>query len=165
MSRLPHDDSPVKESVALVIRDPAAPDRVLLVQRPDDDEDLPGVWGLPAASLAAGETWREAAVRAGREKLNVALEIVGVVNRGTRQRATYTLSMQLVEARIARGSPDPAAGPVPPGSTRYQSWRWGRTDEVRPAAARGSLCSRLLLELSSDPAARTVHPSRGMEET
>ena len=27
-----------------------------VVRRPDDDESLPGVWGLPAASLGEGES-------------------------------------------------------------------------------------------------------------
>ena len=40
----------LKRSVSLVIEDGG---RVLLVRRPDDDDDLPGVWGLPAASSRA----------------------------------------------------------------------------------------------------------------
>ena len=58
----------LKRSVSLVIEDG---DRVLLVRRPDDDADLPGVWGLPAASLAKGESQEDAVRRAGREKLGV----------------------------------------------------------------------------------------------
>src|SRR5690606_2237065 len=45
-----------KRSVAVLIRHPDDATQVLLVQRPDDDEDLPGVWGLPAATLRDGET-------------------------------------------------------------------------------------------------------------
>lgn len=141
----------VKHSVSLAIRDPAQPGAVLIVQRPDDDEDLPGVWGLPAASLREGEDWRTAAVRAGREKLGVDLHIDGILNSGTREREHYTLVMNLVGARIATGTPDVAGAPVPPGSTRYQAARWGVAADVRPAAERGSLCSRLLLEV--DPGA------------
>ena len=44
---------------------------MLLVRRPDDDESLPGVWGLPAASLAEGESEQDAVRRAGLEKLGV----------------------------------------------------------------------------------------------
>ena len=135
----------VKHSVALVIRNDAG--EVLLVQRPLDDEDLPGVWGLPAASLAPGETSADAAVRAGLEKLDVALAIGAVLNRGSRERTGYTLAMDLLEARIVEGEPDTAAAPVAPGTTRYRAWRWGRDEEVRPAAERGSLCSTLLLEV------------------
>jgi 8-oxo-dGTP diphosphatase len=117
------------------------------VQRPDDDEDLPGVWGLPAASLAPGEDCTDAAQRVGRAKLGVQLDIGDVLNAGVRQRADYVLSMRLIDARIREGTPDPARAPVPAGSTRYQAWRWGAAEDVRPAAERGSLCSRLLLEL------------------
>ena len=48
-----------------------SPEGLLLVRRPDDDDDLPGVWGLPAASLAEGESEEDAVRRAGREKLGV----------------------------------------------------------------------------------------------
>ena len=51
-----------KRSVSLVIE---GPDGLLLVRRPDDDESLPGVWGLPAASLAQGESEEDAVRRAG----------------------------------------------------------------------------------------------------
>ena len=64
MQTAPEASSPrVKRSVALVIR--RAPDdpRVLLVQRPPDDEDLPDTWGLPAGSLRPGESWTEAVAR------------------------------------------------------------------------------------------------------
>ena len=49
------------------------PEGLLLVRRPDDDENLPGVWGLPAVSLAAGESEEDAVRRAGRDKLGVEL--------------------------------------------------------------------------------------------
>ena len=63
--------TPLKRSVSLVIEGPAG---VLLVLRPDDDDSLPGLWGLPAASLRAGESEQEALARAGREKLGVDVE-------------------------------------------------------------------------------------------
>jgi 8-oxo-dGTP diphosphatase len=158
MSRT-HDPSPsVRHAVALAIRDAARPGALLLVQRPDDDEDLPGVWGLPATSLAPGEDWIDAAQRAGREKLGVQLDIGDVLNTGSRQRPGYLLSMRLVAARILSGAPDTANAPVAPGSTRYRAWRWGSDDDVRPAAERGSLCSRLLLERQAG-SARGVRPA------
>ena len=46
----------MKRSISLVIEGSGG---ILLVRRPDDDESLPGVWGLPAASLRAGESERE----------------------------------------------------------------------------------------------------------
>ena len=52
------------------------PHGLLLVRRPEDDESLPGVWGLPAASLAGSESEEDAVRRAGREELGV--EVVPV---------------------------------------------------------------------------------------
>ena len=57
-----------KRSVSLVID---GPEGLLLVRRPDDDEDLPGVWGLPAVTLAENESEEDAVRRAGRDKLGV----------------------------------------------------------------------------------------------
>ena len=47
----------VKQSVALALFDEFG--RLLAVQRPEDDEDLPDAWGLPASTLRAGESWEE----------------------------------------------------------------------------------------------------------
>jgi ADP-ribose pyrophosphatase YjhB (NUDIX family) len=133
----------VKRAVSLAIRDAARPGRVLLVQRPSDDEDLPDVWGLPAASLAPGESWEEAALRAGRDKLGVTLRMDAVLREGSLERAAYTLEMRLFAATIVAGTPDVPQDVA--GVTQYQAWRWGEPADVEPAAARGSLCSQLLL--------------------
>ncbi|HEX9107901.1 MAG TPA: NUDIX domain-containing protein [Longimicrobiales bacterium] len=134
---------PVKRSVSFAIFHPADASRVLVVQRPHDDEDLPDAWGLPAGSLRGDESWVDAVRRAGREKLGVELEVTGELNRGTLERAHYTLEMRLLEARIVSGTPvvpQPVAG-----VTQYQAWRWATSDVLEPAAAAGSLCSRLFL--------------------
>ena len=116
---------------------------VLIVQRPPDDADLPDAWGLPAASLRAGEDWEAAARRAAREKLGVEVDIGPELNRGAIQRAGYTLEMRLFQATITTGAP---AVPQPfPDVTQYQAWRWGTAADLQPAADRGSLCCRLYL--------------------
>jgi 8-oxo-dGTP pyrophosphatase MutT (NUDIX family) len=122
---------PPKQSVSLVIE---GPDGLLLVRRPDDDESLPGVWGLPAASLAAGESQEDAVRRAGREKLGVEVEPVRPVgSEGT---------MTDWEVRVVEGTPSvPQQGP----NTQYAERRFGDPGELVPAARRGSLCSRALL--------------------
>lgn len=135
----------VKRSVALAIRDAARPGMLLLVQRPPDDEDLSDVWGLPAASLTGEETPADAARRAGRDKLAVELDIGAVLNEGTKSRNDYRLHMQLLDARISSGTPD-IEGARADGTTRYQAWRWGPVSDLAPAAALGSLCSRLALD-------------------
>lgn len=130
----------IKRSVSVAI---AAGDRVLIVQRPHDDEDLPNAWGLPAASLRAGENWVAAVKRAGREKLGVELEVGKELQRGSLERKDYTLEMRLYEARLAAHEP---VVPQPDTTvTQYQSWRWGTARDLEPAAEKGSLCCRLYL--------------------
>jgi ADP-ribose pyrophosphatase YjhB (NUDIX family) len=134
----------VKRAVSLGITDTRQPGALLLVQRPDDDADLPGVWGLPAASLGEGESWEDAARRAGREKLGVELTLHGVMQRGTLQRVGYMLDMWLYGAEIATGELH-----VPQATadvTQYQAWRWGAPAALQPAAEGGSLCSQLYLQ-------------------
>ena len=149
---------PIKRSIAVVVSaGPAATPgvkaglhswrarthAVLLVRRPPDDEDLPDAWGLPAGSLRAGESWEEAVRRAGREKLGVELRPGPLLGEGDLERRDYILRMRLYAAELAAGQP---AVPQPlPGVTQYAAWAWGPVDRLRPAAGRGSLCSRLCL--------------------
>jgi 8-oxo-dGTP diphosphatase len=132
----------VKRSVSLAIRD--ADGGLLLVQRPPDDEELPGAWGLPAATLQHGESCEAAVERAARDKLGIDVRPGRVLGRGEQERAGYRLEMRLYEATLLGGEPH-VPQPVP-GVTQYSGWRWGLDDDVRPAAERGSLCSRLMLE-------------------
>jgi 8-oxo-dGTP diphosphatase len=143
--------APVRRAVALAIRRAGAPDELLIVRRPPDDPDLPDHWGVPAASLRPDESWEAAVRRAASGKLGVEVAAGTVLNEGRLERKGYTLHMRLHDAAITAGAP---AVPGPdPGVTQYAAWRWGRPDELRPAAAAGSLCSRLLLE-QHDRAAR-----------
>ena len=130
---------PLKRSVSLVIEGPAG---LLLVRRPDDDESLPDAWGLPAASLRPGEDERDAVVRAGREKLGVELELVGVLAEECAERAGHEIAMRDWTVRISGGEPSvPQAG----DGTQYVDLRWGRPADLAPAARAGSLCARALL--------------------
>ncbi len=132
----------MKRSVSLAIYD--AEDRLLIVQRPPDDEDLPDVWGLPAASLRSGESWDDAALRAARDKLGIEIDGIEWLHAGSQQRGDAGLEMRLARAQIVNGEPDV---PQPDASvTQYVAWRWGTGDELVPGAERGSLCCRLLLE-------------------
>ena len=111
-----------------------SPDGVLLVRRPDDDESLPGVWGLPAASLFGDESEEDAVRRAGREKLGVEVLPLQPIGRDG--------GMTDWEARIVAGRP---SVPQPGPNTQYAELRWGDPRDLVPAARRGSLCSRVLL--------------------
>ena len=142
----------VRRSVAVAIPHPDDAGRVLVVQRPSDDPDLPLAWGLPAASLRAGESWDDAVRRAGREKLGVELRVGGLLREGTRERPGYTLRMRLYGATLHAGTP---ATPQPfPDVTQYVAWRWDLPAALEPAARQGSLCSRLFLDptRAADPA-------------
>jgi 8-oxo-dGTP diphosphatase len=110
------------------------PEGLLLVRRPDDDESLPGLWGLPAVSLANGESEEDAVRRAGREKLGVEVEPLEPVGSEG--------SMTDWEARVSAGEP---AVPQPGPNTQYTMLRWGEPAELVPAAREGSLCCRVLL--------------------
>jgi ADP-ribose pyrophosphatase YjhB (NUDIX family) len=130
---------PLKRSVALVIEGSGG---VLLVRRPDDDESLPGVWGLPAATLRAGEREEEALRRAGREKLGVALVPLRAIGEEEGERPGYRLLMRDWEVAIESGEP---TVPQAAGGTQYVEARWGELGDLAPAARAGSLCARLLL--------------------
>lgn len=136
----------MKEAVACVVYRDAARREALIVRRPDDDPDLPGIWGLPAASLRPGEPWEDAVARAGREKLGVRLAPERVLARGEQARSGHVLRMRLYEARVEEGAPH-VPQPVP-GVTQYSAWRWGDAATLAPGAAQGSLCCRLFIEMN-----------------
>ena len=60
--------------------------RFYTLLRPPTDEDLPNVWGLPAATLRPGETWADAIKRIGLEKLGVQLKVGGELQHGSIER-------------------------------------------------------------------------------
>jgi 8-oxo-dGTP diphosphatase len=135
---------PVRCSVAAVVRDEAG--RFLAVRRPPDDEHLPDVWGLPAVTLAGGELPEEGLRRVGREKLGAAIEPVRFVGIRSADRGAYELILMDIEARLS-GSGQPDVRRASTAGTRYVDQRWERSPELLvPAAARGSLCARILLE-------------------
>jgi ADP-ribose pyrophosphatase YjhB (NUDIX family) len=136
---------PLKRSVSLVIEGHGG---LLLVRRPDDDDSLPGVWGLPAASLREGESEVEALRRAGRDKLGVELELLGPIGEEEGERADHRIAMRDWAAAIAAGEP---AVPQPREGTQYVDWRWGEPGELAEAARAGSLCARVLLRSVGSP--------------
>jgi ADP-ribose pyrophosphatase YjhB (NUDIX family) len=130
---------PLKRSVSLVIEGPAG---LLLVRRPEDDESLPGQWGLPAATLRPGEGEVDAVRRAGRDKLGVEVRPLQPLGDAEDERPAYRIAMHDWEVEIVAGEP---VVPQPGDGTQYESCRWGDPVELVPAARRGSLCARVLL--------------------
>lgn len=126
---------------------------VLAVLRPDEPgEELPGVWGLPAVTLRAGESPEEGLRRLGREKLGAELTPLRPLAEGEQRRAGYTLRMTLYEASIAGEPHLPQRTPDASG-TLYDAIDWLPTPAFREAAGRGSLCCQLFLEYTGSGAA------------
>ena len=147
-----------KQAVALVIYDK---DRrhLLAVKRPPEDDRLPNIWGLPAATLRVGESYEAAAVRTGQEKLGVKIRIVAEIGEGTTDRSDHILHMKEFEVEVTEGTPSvpqpiahsvaqpiaqPTAQPIQ-GVTQYVACKWGEPNDLVEATRKGSLCCRLYL--------------------
>lgn len=131
---------PIKNAISYVIYNKDR--KFLSVKRPDDDIDLPGMWGLPAGNVKDGETFEEAVLRSGRQKLGVELRIAKYINEGELERKDYILHMKLYEAEIVHGEP---SVPQQAEGTQYQAWKWAAADDIKETAQKGSLCCRLYL--------------------
>jgi ADP-ribose pyrophosphatase YjhB (NUDIX family) len=135
----------LKESVATVIPHRGTDGRILLVQRPTTaNEELPGVWGLPAASLRQGEDDFAALKRIGRQKLGRELTPLRMIAQGRSQRSDYDLDMRLYQALL--GDEPELASSTDESVTLYTDWRWGKPEDLRDGAAKGSLCCQLAID-------------------
>ncbi len=133
----------IRHAVAAVIR--RSDGLVLAVRRPDEPgEELPGLWGLPATTLAEGESPEDSVRRLGREKLGVALTPRRALAQGEQERAGYTLRMTVYEASLA-GEPHLPERTSRALGTLYEALGWLPETSFRRAADAGSLCCRLLL--------------------
>jgi hypothetical protein len=126
---------PVKHSIAVVVRDG---NQVLAIRRPDDDDELPGIWGLPAGTFRDSETLDDLIRRIGSDKLGVSFRPLRKLAEGAHDRERYRLEMELWEAAMT-GTPDIAG--------RIQ-WKWTSFDGLKHGSEQGSLCCRLALEAS-----------------
>jgi hypothetical protein len=120
----------VKHSVAVVA---FRAGQVLSVRRPDNDDELPGIWGLPAGTLREFESTAALIHRIGRGKLGAEVVPVRLLAQGTQERPNYVLEMELWEVRIK-------------GDPILPEWKWAAVDVLRPGADSGSLCCRLALQ-------------------
>ena len=118
--------------------------KILIVQRPSNDEDLPNMWGLPAGTIKDNETNQDAIIRSGRDKLGVELEVVRFIDKDDLEREKYILHMEDYEAKIISGKPE--APQKIEGITQYSAWRWGVPDDLKKIAGKGSLCTQIYLK-------------------
>lgn len=122
---------------------------MLTVLRPDDDEDLPGIWGLPATSIKLDESDVTAANRLGSRKLGAELTIGALLAEGTHEKLTNRLAMRLYEASLGVASPVlPASKNHDDGTTYYTEWKWAPRDSLSEGARMGSLCCKLALQIN-----------------
>ena len=128
----PPDPKPAKHSVAVLV---VQNDNILTVKRPENDDELPGIWGLPAGTCRQGELPEDVVRRIGREKLGVRLEPIGLLLTGTQERPAYVLKMELFEARME-------------GVPKHREWKWAPRSVLRDGQVRGSLCCHLALTLA-----------------
>src|SRR4030095_13385567 len=120
----------VKHSVAVMV---ARADRLLSIRRPQDDDELPGVWGLPAGTVRGVETIEDVILRIGRDKLGVELTPTRKLSSGVQNRAEYQLEMELWEASME-------------GTPTRGDCQWAALDLLRPGMAAGSLCCKLAIQ-------------------
>jgi len=123
----------MKRSVAVMVFNG---DKVLSIRRSDEDDELPGIWGLPAGTFRGAETINDLIMRIGRDKLGVELEPVRKLTSGRQFRSQYLLEMDLWEAAMK-------------GRPVHPEWRWESIESLRPGAAAGSLCCELALQKKS----------------
>ena len=120
---------PLKHSVAVLIRNG---DLILSTRRPDDDDELPGIWGLPAGSYEEAETVEDLIRRIGRDKLGVSLSPKRKLVDGAQDRERYRLQMELWESEM-KGLPGKA------------EWKWTTLETLQDGSNRGSLCCSLAI--------------------
>jgi ADP-ribose pyrophosphatase YjhB (NUDIX family) len=124
---------PVKHSVAVLI---FQGNEVLAIRRSEKDDELPGIWGLPAGTLRGAETVQEVISRIGRDKLWVNLTPVRRLAAGSEDRPKYRLVMELWEALMD-------------GIPTYPEWQWASLEVLRPGMEAGSLCCKLAIQIKS----------------
>jgi len=135
----------IKYVVAVALKMTQDSDEFLVVKRPDDDPDLGGHWGLPAASMKEGELPEQAAQRVCKEKLDceaVAVRFMGLMHQ---KRNSYDIFLMDVEMILSDGqTADVHNGHTE--NTAYVDQKW-TTDpmDLMASAKGGSCCSSIFL--------------------
>ncbi|MCW1907903.1 MAG: NUDIX domain-containing protein [Candidatus Saccharibacteria bacterium] len=135
----------IKYVVAVILKNKQKPDEFLVVRRPDDDLDLGGHWGFPAATMKDGELPEQAAKRICMEKLNcdaAATRFLGIM---FQKRNSYDIFLMDVEMEISDGQ-QPDVHSATTEHTAYVDQKWSTDPEdLRASANGGSCCSSIFL--------------------
>lgn len=124
-------------SSGCVIRNILDWNKMVLVKRNGKDRYLPLVWSFPAGYVEENERVEDAARRAGREKLNLELQIGKLIGRGNMDRGDHVLHMEVFDSWILSG--DINLRRNRDHINEYVSWEWGEKYELEEAARKGSL--------------------------
>ena len=137
--------------MSLAIRTKRVPsDHVLLVQRPKNEEDFPGEWGLPASSCENKDSLESDAVKTAAEKLGIRVILGTKLASGTQKRHDHILEMTLYDAWMPEQKIDLEKMNQNESKTFYTDFKWGHSSELGKTAEMGSLCSQLLIENSKN---------------
>lgn len=135
----------VKYVVAVILKNRDNPDEFLVVKRPDDDPDLGGHWGFPAATMKPGELPEETAKRVCKEKLSCDADASRFLGIMFQKRNSYDIFLMDVGMLVAEEQqPDVHAASTE--NTAYVDQKWS-TDpmDLMPSAKAGSCCSSIFL--------------------
>lgn len=135
----------IKYVVAVVLTNKNNPDEFLVVKRPDDDPDLRGSWGLPAATMVTDELPEQAALRVCKEKLNcqaVPKRFLGLM---FQKRNSYDIFLMDIEMELT-GDAVPDVLKADTEHTAYVEQKWTSDPmDLMPSAQHGSCCSSIFL--------------------
>jgi len=135
----------IKYVVAVALKKTQDSDEFLVVKRPDDDPDLGGHWGLPAASMREGELPEQAAQRVCREKLGCEATAVRFMGLMYQKRNSYDIFLMDVEMILNDGQ-TADVHKAHTENTAYVDQKW-TTDpmDLMTSAKGGSCCSSIFL--------------------
>lgn len=137
---------PLKYTIAVILRDAANHEKFLVVKRPDNDPDLRGKWGFPAATMLPGELPEDAARRVCREKLNCRAAPIRFVGAMLQKRNAYDIMLMDIEMIVQADSVPPDTAKSQTEGTAYIAQRWTTDPWVLMAGAKvGSCCSSIFL--------------------
>lgn len=135
----------IKFAVAVALYNPNNSGEVLAVKRPESDDRLSGVWGLPAIVVEEGELPEDAVRRLGVEKLSTKIEPVSYLGIQYADRGEYELI--LIDITADLNGEEPSVINAPTAGTRYVAQQWTSDFSIfKEAATKGSLCSRIFLK-------------------
>jgi 8-oxo-dGTP pyrophosphatase MutT (NUDIX family) len=119
----------------------------LVVKRPPEDEELGGIWGLPATTFdSKSESPDEAVLRAAREKIGCEIKITRRLPEiMIQQRHGYDLMLMDYECKLVSGEPDVHKAKTT--GTKYIDKKWTSDPRatLEAGAKRGSICIQLFL--------------------